>query len=40
VGALTGELREFLDRHPVGVLATRTARDGPRQSLVYFARDG
>jgi hypothetical protein len=40
VGALTGELREFLDRHPVGVLATRTAGDGPRQSVVYFARDG
>jgi PPOX class probable F420-dependent enzyme len=40
VGALTGELREFLDGHPVGVLATRAARDGPRQSLVYFARDG
>jgi Pyridoxamine 5'-phosphate oxidase len=38
--ALTGELREFLDRQPVGVLATRTARDWPRQSLVYFARDG
>ena len=34
VGALTGELREFLDGHPVGVLATRAAGDGPRQSLV------
>ena len=40
MGALTGELREFLDRHPVGVLATRAARDGPQQSVVYFARDG
>lgn len=40
MGALTGEHREFLDRHPVGVLATRTSGDGPRQSLVYFARDG
>jgi Pyridoxamine 5'-phosphate oxidase len=36
----TGELREFLDRSPVGVLATRTAGDGPRRSVVYFARDG
>jgi PPOX class probable F420-dependent enzyme len=38
--ALTGEQRAFLDDHPVGVLAT-TAPDGtPRQSLVYFAREG
>jgi PPOX class probable F420-dependent enzyme len=40
MGALTEELRRFLDAQPVGVLAT-SARDGrPRQSLVYFARDG
>jgi PPOX class probable F420-dependent enzyme len=40
VGGLTDELREFLDAHRVGVLAT-TADDGkPRQSVVYYARDG
>ena len=40
MGELTAELREFLDAHRVGVLAT-TAEDGrPRQSLVYYARDG
>lgn len=40
MGALTPELRAFLDASPVGLLAT-DARDGrPRQSLVYFARDG
>ena len=37
---LTPELREFLDSNRVGVLAT-TGKDGrPRQSLVYYARDG
>lgn len=37
---LTDQLREFLDAHRVGVLAT-TASDGkPRQSVVYYARDG
>jgi PPOX class probable F420-dependent enzyme len=37
---LTDELRGFLDAHRVGVLAT-TAPDGkPRQSVVYYARDG
>jgi PPOX class probable F420-dependent enzyme len=37
---ITDELRSFLDGNPVGALAT-TALDGhPRQSLVYFARDG
>ena len=40
MGALTEELREFLDAHPVGVLATRAPDGRPRQSLVYFARDG
>jgi PPOX class probable F420-dependent enzyme len=40
MGELTPELREFLDANRVGVLAT-AARDGrPRQSLVYFAREG
>lgn len=40
MGAVTDTLRDFLDTHPVGVLAT-TAPDGrARQSLVYFARDG
>ena len=40
MGGLTPELREFLDANRVGVLAT-AARDGrPRQSLVYFAREG
>jgi PPOX class probable F420-dependent enzyme len=40
MGALTDELRDFLDGQPVGVLATRASDDGPRQSLVYFAREG
>jgi len=40
MGALTEELREFLDAHRVGVLATLTTNGRPRQSLVYFARDG
>jgi Pyridoxamine 5'-phosphate oxidase len=39
-GALSDELRAFLDREPVGVLATITADGKPRQSLVYFVRDG
>ncbi len=40
MGALTDELRRFLDGQPVGVLATPSAEGRPRQSLVYFARDG
>ena len=40
MGALTDELRTFLDREPVGVLATAAADGRPRQSLVYFAREG
>ena len=40
MGALTDELRDFLDAHPVGVLATASPEGRPRQSLVYFARDG
>jgi PPOX class probable F420-dependent enzyme len=40
VSGLTDELREFLDAHRVGALAT-TAEDGkPRQSVVYYVRDG
>jgi hypothetical protein len=39
MGALTEELRDFLDANAVGVLAT-AARDGrPRQSLVFFFND-
>jgi PPOX class probable F420-dependent enzyme len=40
MGALSDELRQFLDTHPVGVLATPAADGRPRQSLVYFAREG
>ena len=40
MGELTTELRAFLDAQRVGVLAT-VAEDGrPRQSVVYYARDG
>jgi PPOX class probable F420-dependent enzyme len=38
--ALTSVLREFLDSEPVGVLATQAADGRPRQSLVYFTREG
>lgn len=38
--ALTDDLRHFLDANPVGVLATPAADGRPRQSLVYFCRDG
>ena len=40
MGALTDSLREFLDAHSVGVIATLAADGWPRQSVVYFARDG
>jgi len=40
MGVLSEELLEFLDSHPVGVLATLAADGKPRQSLVYFAREG
>jgi PPOX class probable F420-dependent enzyme len=40
MGALTGQLRAFLDANTVGVLATTAPDDRPRQSLVYYARDG
>lgn len=40
MGGLSDDLRDFLDAHRVGVLAT-TAGDGkPRQSVVYYAREG
>lgn len=37
---LTTELLEFLDANRVGVVATVATNGRPRQSLVYFARDG
>jgi PPOX class probable F420-dependent enzyme len=40
MSALSPELHEFLDSQPVGVLATLAADGRPRQSLVYFAREG
>jgi PPOX class probable F420-dependent enzyme len=40
MGELTAGLREFLDGHRVGVLATAAEDGRPRQSLVYYARDG
>jgi PPOX class probable F420-dependent enzyme len=40
VGELTPELCRFLDASPVAVLATEAPDGRPRQSLVYFARDG
>ena len=39
MGTMTPPLREFLDFHAVGVLATSASDGKPRQSLVYFARD-
>jgi PPOX class probable F420-dependent enzyme len=40
VGELRPELRAFLDSNRVGVLATKSKSGRPRQSLVYYARDG
>jgi PPOX class probable F420-dependent enzyme len=40
MGVLTDPLRQFLDTHPVGVLATASPDGRPRQSLVYFLSDG
>jgi PPOX class probable F420-dependent enzyme len=37
---LTDGQRAFLDDHRVGVLATITSTGKPRQSVVYYARDG
>jgi general stress protein 26 len=39
VGGLTEQLRELLDAHRVGVLATVTEDGKPRQSVVYYVRD-
>jgi PPOX class probable F420-dependent enzyme len=40
MNAVTDRLGDFLDANPVGVLATAASDGRPRQSLVYFARDG
>jgi PPOX class probable F420-dependent enzyme len=40
VGGLTDDLREFLDAHRVGVVATIGDDEKPHQSVVYYARDG
>jgi PPOX class probable F420-dependent enzyme len=40
MGDLTDQLRAFLDANRVGVLATNAAGGRPRQSVVYYARDG
>ena len=40
MGGLTDALHSFLDEHRVGVLATVAADDRPRQSVVYYVRDG
>lgn len=40
MGGLTEQLRNFLDAHRVGVLATIGDDGKPRQSVVYYARDG
>lgn len=40
MNVLTEQLAEFLDTQPVGVLATAAPDGRPRQSIVYFARDG
>jgi PPOX class probable F420-dependent enzyme len=40
MGGLTDELRDFLDANRVGVLATIAGDGQPRQSVVYYARDG
>ena len=37
---MTTEITKFLDEGTVGVIATPTARGLPRQSLVYYVRDG
>jgi PPOX class probable F420-dependent enzyme len=40
MGVLTDDLRSFLDANRVGVLATEAPDGKPRQSVVYYARDG
>ena len=39
MGGLTEQLREFLDDHRVGVLATVTEDRKPHQSVVYYVRE-
>jgi PPOX class probable F420-dependent enzyme len=40
VGGLTDDLRDFLETHRVGVLATIADDGKPRQSVVYYAWNG
>jgi PPOX class probable F420-dependent enzyme len=40
MGALNPDLEAFLDANRVGVAATQASDGRPRQSLVYFVRDG
>jgi PPOX class probable F420-dependent enzyme len=40
MGGMTDELHDFLDANRVGVLATIAGDGHPRQSVVYYARDG
>ena len=40
MAVLSPDLCELLDENPVGVLATPSSAGRPRQSLVYFVRDG
>ena len=40
MNGLTDPLREFLDANRVGVIATSAADGRPRQSVVYYVRDG
>lgn len=40
MSALIPKLAAFLDAHKLGVLATVSAEGRPRQSVVYYARDG
>jgi PPOX class probable F420-dependent enzyme len=40
MGVTTPQLEALLDANRVGVLATIGADDRPRQSVVYYARDG
>ncbi len=39
MGGLTDQLRDFLDAHRLGVLATANKDGKPRQSVVYYVRD-
>lgn len=37
---LSDQLREFLNAHRIGVLATQSSDGRPRQSVVYYTLDG